>query len=221
VAAAVWLVGPDLPLAARLDRLALALAWGTVAGALLQVAVQLPACWRLLAGSGWRLALRAEGLRDVLVAWTPVVIGAGFAQISGVVDTILGSLIGEGGVASLVYAQTLQVLPISLFGVSVAAVALPDLARDATGPPASVLRARLSVGFRRIAFFVVPSAFAFVGLGHCSRPAASARTTPDGSPACSQPMGSACWARRRSSSWPRGSTRCATRARRSPRMSRR
>ena len=167
VAAAAWLVGPELPLAARLERLALALAWGTVAGAILQVAVQLPACWRLLAGSGWRLALRAEGLRDVLVAWTPVVIGAGFAQISGVVDTILGSLIGEGGVASLVYAQTLQVLPISLFGVSVAAVALPDLARDATGPPASdVLRARLSVGFRRIAFFVVPSAFAFVGLGN-------------------------------------------------------
>jgi putative peptidoglycan lipid II flippase len=58
------------------------------------------------------------------------------------------------------------VLPISLFGVAVAAVSLPDLARDATAAaPNEQLRARIAVGFRRIAFFVVPSAFAFVALG--------------------------------------------------------
>jgi putative peptidoglycan lipid II flippase len=45
-------------------------------------------------------------------------------------------------------------------------VALPDLSRDAAGhSPREILRGRLGAGFRRIAFFVVPSAFAFVGLG--------------------------------------------------------
>jgi len=53
-----------------------------------------------------------------------------------------------------------------LFGVSVAAVSLPDLARDAAGAaPNDQLRDRIAVGFRRIAFFVVPSAFAFVAIG--------------------------------------------------------
>ena len=50
-----------------------------------------------------------------------LVLGAGVAQLSGVVDTLLGSFTGEGGLASLGYAQLIQVLPISLFGVSVAA----------------------------------------------------------------------------------------------------
>ncbi|HXF94740.1 MAG TPA: murein biosynthesis integral membrane protein MurJ, partial [Gemmatimonadales bacterium] len=166
VAAAAWLVTPELPPTERMHRLALALAWGTVGGAVLQVAVQLPTCWRLLGGLTARVRFRTEGLRQVLGAWTPLVLGAGAAQISGIVDTVLGSLLGAGGVASLSYAQILQLLPVSLFGVSVAAVALPDLSRDAAAPaPNDVLRARLAVGFRRIAFFVVPSAFAFAGVG--------------------------------------------------------
>jgi putative peptidoglycan lipid II flippase len=88
------------------------------------------------------------------------------AQLSGLVDTFLGSFTGVGGVASLGYAQLIQVLPISLFGVSVAAVSLPDLARDAAGgAPNDLLRDRIAVGFRRISFFVVPSAFAFAAVG--------------------------------------------------------
>ncbi|MGH7700906.1 MAG: murein biosynthesis integral membrane protein MurJ, partial [Gemmatimonadales bacterium] len=165
-AAGAWLVSPTLPLYARMDRLALALAWGTVAGSVLQLAVQLPACRRLLGGLAPRVSWRGEGVRDVLVAWTPLVLGAGVAQISGIVDTVLGSLAGPGGVASLAYAQLLQTLPVSLFGVSVAAVALPDLARDAAdGTATEALRGRLAAGFRRVGFFVVPSAFAFVTLG--------------------------------------------------------
>lgn len=168
VAAATWFVdgGAGMSVTVRLNRLALALAWGTVVGSVLQVGIQLPTCWRLLQGISIRLGPRVEGLRDVLVAWAPVVLGAGVAQVSGLVDTILGSLIGPGGVASLSYAQTLQVLPVSLFGVSVAAVALPDLSRDAAaGPPETTLRARIAVGLRRVTFFVVPSAFAFAAIG--------------------------------------------------------
>jgi putative peptidoglycan lipid II flippase len=75
-------------------------------------------------------------------------------------------LSGVGGVASLSYAQLVQQLPISIFGVSIAAVALPELSRDAAGTaPNELLRARLATGFRRIAFFVVPAAFAFAAVG--------------------------------------------------------
>src|SRR5205823_7668467 len=123
VAAGTWFGGRALPLEAQMHRLALALAWGTVVGSVLQIGVQLPACWKLLQGIALRFTTRAEGVRDVLVAWGPLVLGAGVAQISGVVDTFLGSFTGPGGLSSLGYAQLLQVLPISLFGVSVAAVA--------------------------------------------------------------------------------------------------
>jgi putative peptidoglycan lipid II flippase len=159
VGAAKWMEGGGL------YGLSLALAWGTVVGSVLQVAIQLPACWRLLDGIRLRFGFRTEGVRQVIVAWAPLVIGAGVAQISGLVDTFLGSFTGEGGLASLGYAQLVQVLPISLFGVSVAAVSLPELARDATASASEQLRGRIATGFRRIAFFVIPSAFAFVALG--------------------------------------------------------
>ena len=160
VGAAAWLKGDGL------YGLSLALAWGTVAGSLLQIAIQLPTCWRLLQGIPLRVSLAPDGVRQVITAWAPLVVGAGVAQLSGLVDTFLGSFTGEGGLASLGYAQLVQVLPISLFGASVTAVALPDLARDAIGEGANEqLRARVARGFRRIAFFVIPSSFAFVALG--------------------------------------------------------
>src|SRR5437867_5500968 len=73
VAAGTWLVSPGLPTTVVLTRLAMALAWGTVAGSVLQVAVQLPACWRLLHGLPVRWSVSTDGVRDVLVAWLPVV----------------------------------------------------------------------------------------------------------------------------------------------------
>jgi putative peptidoglycan lipid II flippase len=166
VGAATWLVSPALPVDQQLYRLALALAWGTVAGSLLQVAVQLPACWRLLHGIALRFSTAPEGVRSVLVAWGPLVLGAGVAQIASLVDTFLGSLAGQGGVSSLVYAQLIQILPVSLFGTSVAAASLPDLSRDAAATtPNEQLRSRIATGFRRITFFVLPSAVAFAALG--------------------------------------------------------
>jgi putative peptidoglycan lipid II flippase len=166
VAAGSWAVNRALPLDAQLYRLSLALAWGTVAGSVLQIAVQLPACWRLLHGIALRLSLTPEGVRGVITAWLPMVLGAGVAQLSGLIDTMLGSFTGPGGVSALGYAQLIQVLPISLFGVSVTAVALPELSRDAVGAaPNEQLRARIAIGFRRIVFFVVPSSFACIAFG--------------------------------------------------------
>jgi putative peptidoglycan lipid II flippase len=94
-----------------------------------------------------------------------VVFGAGVAQISSIVDTQLGSLLGAGAVATLGYAQLIAVLPVSLFGVSVAAAALPELSRDAAGQGRDLLKRRIVEGARRVAFFVVPSAVAFAALG--------------------------------------------------------
>ncbi|MBP9202284.1 MAG: hypothetical protein KBF47_19845, partial [Gemmatimonadales bacterium] len=61
----------------------------------------------------------------------------------------------------------LYTLPVSLFGMSVSAAELPAMA-SATGSDteiAAALRQRLQAGLRRIAYFVVPSAAAFLGLG--------------------------------------------------------
>src|SRR2546422_7637090 len=112
-----------------------------------------------------RFSTAPEGVRAVIVAWLPLLLGAGVAQFSGLIDTLLGSFTGPGGVSALGYAQIVQLLPISLFGVSVTAVSLPELAREALrAAPNEQLRTRIAVGFRRIVYFVVPSSLAFIAL---------------------------------------------------------
>ncbi|HZY58265.1 MAG TPA: lipid II flippase MurJ, partial [Candidatus Binataceae bacterium] len=109
----------------------------------------------------------AAALKSVLNNFLPVVTGRGVVQISAYIDNLLASLLPTGAVAALNYAQILYLLPVSLFGMSVAAAELPGMSR-ASGTPdevARVLRGRLKVGLRQIAFFVIPSAAAFLFLG--------------------------------------------------------
>jgi putative peptidoglycan lipid II flippase len=141
-----------------------ALAWGALAGSVLQLAVQLPSSLRLAGRVTWGLDVKVEGVRRVVRAWLPVVFGAGVYQISSLVDQQLATLLPQCAVAILGYAQLIAILPVSLFGVSVAAVALPELSRNVAGADPTVLRRRLSDGIRRIAFFVIPSAVAFAAL---------------------------------------------------------
>src|SRR3989442_8352708 len=66
-------------------------------------------------------------------------------------------------VAALAYAQTLYTLPVSLFGMSISAAALPSMsAAQGTGEK---LREQLVSGLRAIAFPVVPSVVAFLAFG--------------------------------------------------------
>ncbi len=148
-------------------RLAEIAAWGSVAGSFLQFAVQLPTVGRLLEGLRPRLARGSAPVREVLHNFGPVFVGRGVVQISAYVDTVLASLLPTGAVAGLSYAQVLYTLPVSLFGMSVSAAELPAMA-SAVGSEAeraAYLRGRLGAGLRQIAFFVVPSAVAFLALG--------------------------------------------------------
>ena len=145
--------------------LVVALAWGAVAGSLLQIVVQLPLVLKLVNKIRWSLRSSTPGARQVVRAWIPVIIGAGVVQISSIIDTQLGSLLGPGAVATLRYAQLIAILPVSLFGVSVAAVALPELSREVAVQQSDLLRLRIATGLRQVAFFAVPAAFAFAALG--------------------------------------------------------
>ena len=157
-----------LTVAAALGRgdadLARAVALGALAGAALQFLSQLPAVLRT--ARGIRLGVRRDvpGLREVLDASVGVILGRGIVQLSAYVDLAIASLLAAGAVAALGYAQVLYLLPVSLFGMSVAAASLPDLAMTPTEDRARLL-ADIERGMARIATFVVPTSVAYVVLG--------------------------------------------------------
>jgi putative peptidoglycan lipid II flippase len=151
----------------RYDDIAVWVAWGAVAGSLAQFGVQLPTVARLLRSLRPSLAVRDPGVQSTLRAFVPMLLGRGSVQISGYIDTVLASYLGTTMLAAISNAQTLYLLPVSLFGMAVSAAELPEMS-SATGGEAvraEHLQHRLRGSLRRVVFLVVPSAVAFVAIG--------------------------------------------------------
>lgn len=153
VAAAGWgLLGANLMIA---------MAWGAVAGGVLQIAFQLPFVFRHLRGAapGGR-RLRPE-TRTVVSNFFPAVAARGAANLSGLIDTRLASALLPGAVAHLRYATTLYLVPLALFVHSVTAAALPELARDRAAGLAAV-RERTERAVRTTLFGLVAATVGFL-----------------------------------------------------------
>jgi putative peptidoglycan lipid II flippase len=149
------------------ERLIVTLAWGSVVGSALQFGVQVPVVLSLARRIRVRLDARDDQVREVVRNFIPVFISRGVVQISAYVDVYLASFLPKGAVAALTSAQTLYTLPVSLFGMAVSAAELPAMSSALGGQEevAEYLHRRLNKGLRQIAFFVVPSAMAFLALG--------------------------------------------------------
>ncbi|HEX9128008.1 MAG TPA: murein biosynthesis integral membrane protein MurJ [Gemmatimonadaceae bacterium] len=148
-------------------QLAVYLAYGSVVGSALQFGIQIPQVMSLARGVRPRLTAAADSVRNVFRNFVPAFVGRGVVQLSAYVDAWLASYLGNGAVSSFTYAQAIYVLPISLFGMAISAAELPTMSR-AQGTAAEIgayLRARLSDGLDRIAYFIVPSAVALFALG--------------------------------------------------------
>ena len=150
-----------------LDRLAVALAWGSVAGSALQFGVQVPTVLRLARRLRISLDAASANVRAVIRNFVPVFISRGVVQISAYVDALLASLLPTGAVTGLTNAQLLYTLPVSLFGMSVSAAELPAMssALGSDREVADYLRRRLDSGLRQIAFFIVPASAGFLVFG--------------------------------------------------------
>jgi putative peptidoglycan lipid II flippase len=147
--------------------LAVFLAWASVAGAALQFAVQLPTALSLVRRLRVSLDLSSPNVRLATKNFGPVFVSRGVVQISSYIDTLLASLLPEGMVATFFYASQVVLLPVSLFGMSISAATLPEMSATLGSETevAAKLRAFLDRGLRHIAYFVIPSAAAFLAFG--------------------------------------------------------
>ncbi len=153
----------------RVDETALAidLAWGSVIGSALVFLVQLPHVLRLVRRLRFRPDAQNPHVREIVRNFGPVFVSRGVVQLSAYIDTLLATKLPTGAMTGLVSAQTLNMLPVSLFGMAISAAELPAMS-SVLGNQAEVaatLRRRLNDALRRIAFFTVPSAVAFLAFG--------------------------------------------------------
>ena len=106
-------------------------AWcfGVLLGGLAQLGIQLPALWKLGFRYKWALDFRNPALQAVLMLMIPSAIAGSAVQVNVAVNSAFASHI-DGAMSWLYYAFRLVQLPIGIFGVAIATVTLPAVARQ-------------------------------------------------------------------------------------------
>jgi len=126
---------------------------GVVLGAILHFSIQLPLAYKL--GFRFTLGWKADsGVKKIGKLALPRIVDLSFDQIGKTVELTLASLISKASYTYYTFANSLQLLPVSLFGVPLAKAALPLLSREADNLPEfrRILRSTL---FQAI-FFTLP-----------------------------------------------------------------
>ena len=156
----VSIIGAALFLAPYCDPPIKALAWGVLIGGIAQLALQLRPLAKI--GMLWRPRFdwRDEGVRRVLVAMGPAVLGVSAAQISALINTQLAAALGDGRISWITYADRLMEFPSALLGVALGTVLLPSLAKLHADAKPDEYASLLDWGLRLAFMLALPAAVA-------------------------------------------------------------
>ncbi len=144
-----------------------ALAAGVFIGGCVQLLLQLPVLWRMNFPFRFSFAFSNPDLRRIALLMLPATFGVGVYYLNITVSAILASLLPQGSVSYLYYAQRLFEFPQGIFTVSVAQAVLPSMSRQAAEGDLDGMKESLTFGMRLTLFVTIP---AMVGLMACSTP---------------------------------------------------
>jgi len=130
---------------------------GVIIGAFMHVLVQLP----LVIALGFRLKLKNpllhSGVKEIAGLMSMRTIGLAAEQVNETVGVILASLISTASVTYLTFAQHLQVVPIGLFGATIAQAALPVLSSERARGKPDEFKATFLTTLHQILFLALPA----------------------------------------------------------------
>ena len=113
----------------------------------------------------WISMLNHPGVKRIGLLMLPATLGLSVSQVNTFVDTICASLLKEGSVTALYYANRLMQLPLALFGTAIATVALPMMSRSVAATNMKELKDTLLLSLRMIMFTIIPASLGLIILG--------------------------------------------------------
>lgn len=140
------------------------LAWGTLAGALLQWLVQMVAQWRLGLGKlRLRFDVHSSGVQEVLKIMGPAIFSSGMMQINVYTDLFFASSI-PGAASAFNYANLLVQTPLGIISNVILLPLLPMLSRLADPSDWANLKVRIRQGLFLTALTMLPLGALMVAL---------------------------------------------------------
>ncbi|HEY0681627.1 MAG TPA: murein biosynthesis integral membrane protein MurJ [Steroidobacter sp.] len=143
---------------------AVALAVGVFVGGLLQVFIQLPALIKLgvIRRPHWNY--QHEAVRRIAKLMGPAIIGSSMGQLSIMVSTGIASLLADGSMAWLYYADRVVEFPLGVFSIALATVILPSLSSQHAKESPDEFSATMAWAVRLVCLIVIPASVALFSL---------------------------------------------------------
>lgn len=164
----VSFIGATLFLVPYLDQPVYALGFAVLIGGVLQLAIQLPALYRIgmvpRLRFNFRPASQDAGVRRVLRQMVPATFAVSVAQISLIINTNIASHLQDGSVSWLSYADRLMELPTGLLGVALATILLPSLSKAHAIGDTAEYSSLLDWGLRLTFLLALPAAIGLATL---------------------------------------------------------
>ncbi|HEY2817401.1 MAG TPA: murein biosynthesis integral membrane protein MurJ [Casimicrobiaceae bacterium] len=154
------IIAAALYLAPHVDPPIVALAWGVLFGGIAQLAFQVRPLVKLGMLPRPIVAFSDPGVRRVLRAMGPAVVGVSAAQISALINTQLAALLGNGAISWITYADRLMEFPSALLGVALGTVLLPALSLHHSEANHAQYSELLDWGLRLAFLLALPAAVA-------------------------------------------------------------
>lgn len=142
----------------------LALPAGALAGAVAQVAVQIPSLRR----SGLRPRLRLQltpSVRRIIRLYVPVALGLLVSIAGQIIDINFKWRLGNGGVTAMQTATMLTQFPIGIAVAALSFAILPSISADVAADRQSQYKDTVALGLRFVVFLTLPAAVAFIAVG--------------------------------------------------------
>jgi putative peptidoglycan lipid II flippase len=159
----IALILSALLLAPTMESAASALAFGVLFGGAVQLAFQMP--FLLRKGFLLRPKLGAnEPSARVFKLMLPAMFGISVAQINVLVGTLLASFLVTGSVSWLYYSDRLMEFPIGVFGIALATVVLPSLAKVHSSGSEKAFSELLDWALRWVILIALPACIALIML---------------------------------------------------------
>lgn len=157
----IAIIGSVLFLSPVLATPVVGLAIGVLIGGFLQLALQLPVLVRRGFHFWQKAKLMHPGLKRMALLIPPILLGGAVYQINIIIGTLLGSLLAEGSVTYLYFADRLVQFPLGIFAMAAATAVLPSLSRQAAAGEVDDLKNTFTQALKLVFFISIP---AMVGL---------------------------------------------------------
>ena len=141
------------------------LAWGTVLGALLHIAIQIPALRRFNYRYLPALAVKMRGVKEIVRLMIPRIVTLGTIQVADLFIIRLASGLAVGSTSGYFYAYGLMQLPETLFATAIALVVFPTMAELYNAGDLAGLRHLAVQTLSIIWYLTIPAAAGLVLLG--------------------------------------------------------